>query len=143
MRSESQTDLHLDAHLSTQLLNLCVDDGECLLHELDACRLVRRVGRDDVERGRDEPDLYRDSLGRDGLSCLECGLDGVDPFVREALNLDVGPDLDSLGRQTTGNVLLQGRHKVGSDVDTLVHLLRLAEREARQERKHKEESGQS
>lgn len=121
------THLHLHAHLPSQLRDLRINHRQRLLHQLHTPRLIRRVGRHDVKRRRDESDLYRDVLGRDGLSSLEGSLDGVDSFVRETLDLDVGSDLDGLGRETTGDVLLQGGEEVGSDVDAFVHLLGLAE----------------
>lgn len=107
----------LDVELSSLLPDGLLNDLDGLLHRLDGAVLVCRVAENDVERGCDELDLDWDGLGADGLAGAQGTLDGVDPRVAEARQLNVAPDLDGLGRQPPSDVGARLEENVFGDVE--------------------------
>lgn len=75
-----------------------------LFEHSDTNGLVKSLRGEDVKRGRDELDLDLGVVGVAGLGLAQGGLDGVDSFVAEAGDFDVGADLCGLGCQTLANV---------------------------------------
>lgn len=92
-------DLHLDDELAALAFEAVAYPLNRRLQQVERALLVRRVGHEDVPRRGDELDLDGHRLRRDALAGPERGSDRVDAGVGEARRLDVGPDLDRLGRQ--------------------------------------------
>lgn len=75
-----------------------------LFEDSDTDGLVESLRGENVEGRRNELDLDHGVFGVAGLSLAQGVLDGVDSFVAEAGNLDIGTDLCGLGRQTLADV---------------------------------------
>jgi hypothetical protein len=99
--------LHLDAETASSSLDALADIEDCLLKTFDTDVLVETCAGQDVKRRRNQLDLDLGLLGVASLSSAKSGLDGIDTFVAEAGDLDIGTDLGGLGCKTLADVELK------------------------------------
>jgi hypothetical protein len=98
----------LGGHLDGAGTASCGDSlGDLLdgfFEDSDTDGLVESLRGENVERRRDKLDLDLGVLGVASLSLAQGGLDGVDSFITEAGDFDIGTNLCGLGCQALANV---------------------------------------
>lgn len=99
--------LHLDTEAAPSSLDALADIEDCLLKAFDTDVLVETCAGQDVEWGRNQLNLNLGLLGVASLRGAESSLDGIDAFVAEAGNLDIGTDLGGLRCETLADVELE------------------------------------
>jgi hypothetical protein len=99
--------LHLDTEAASSSLDALADIENCLLKAFDTDVLVETCAGQDVKWGRNQLDLDLGFLGVASLSSAESSLDGIDTFVAEAGDLDVGTDLGGLRCETFADIELE------------------------------------
>lgn len=99
--------LHLDVQLTTGSLDALADVDDGLLQSCDTEVLVQTGVRQDIERWRYKPNLHLVVFGVPRLGRSQRGLDGVDPLIFEAGDLNIRTNLGGLGRQALSDVRLE------------------------------------
>lgn len=95
---------HLDDAVAVGLLDVGCDSLNPGFQHLDTNVLVQALTGQDIQRRSHQLDLDLVVGGVLALGGAECFLDGVDSFVAETSDLDVGTDLGGVGGELLADV---------------------------------------
>lgn len=114
---------HLDGAVTSSGLDVGLDPLDTGLKLLNTKLLVQTLAGQDVQRGGDQLNLDLVLGGVLGLGGAQGGLNGIDTFVAEASDFNIGTDLSGGGGELLADVKLELLlHGFAGELDVVPHL---------------------